>query len=239
MTAHDEHLLRGRGESRADPTEKKMHRCNMKVALFGATGKTGKFMIDEALARGFEATVFARRSRSFADKRVRVVHGDLSNVDLLRDAVRGSTAVLSALGPTTLPHPKDLPITRATQAIISAMKDEDVNRLVAISTGTAPDPGDAFDWKIDLPAMLIKYLMRSTYDDIVNLAQAIRASELEWTMVRVAFLNSRAAASELNVGLYGYTRHSLTVSRKDVAAFMFDQIESRAYTRQAPGISTR
>ena len=112
----------------------------MKVALFGATGKTGRHPIDEALKRGFDITVFARSSRPFVDSRVRVVRGDLTDSPL-RETIRGSEAVLSALGPTALPHPKDLPITRATEAIISAMKQESVNRLIAISTGTAALPG--------------------------------------------------------------------------------------------------
>ncbi|QCJ01045.1 NAD(P)-dependent oxidoreductase [Agrobacterium larrymoorei] len=108
----------------------------MNVTLFGPTGKTGPYLIDEALKRGFEVTVFARSSTPFQDDRVHVVRGDLSDSAVLREAVRGADAVLSALGPSKTPHPRHLPITRATQAVISAMKEENVTRLIAISTGT-------------------------------------------------------------------------------------------------------
>lgn len=103
----------------------------MKVTLFGATGKTGKYLIDEALKRGLDVTVFARPATPFEEPRVRVVRGGLSDTALLRDAIRGSNAVLSALGPTSVLHPKDLPITRETEAIISAMRQEDITRLIA------------------------------------------------------------------------------------------------------------
>jgi putative NADH-flavin reductase len=211
----------------------------MKVTLFGATGTTGRYLIDEALKSGIDVTVFARSSSPFENAKVNIVRGELTDSALLREAISGSDAVLSALGPTKLRHPEDLPITRATEAIISAMKQTQVQRLIAVSTGTAADPGDRFDWKIGLPALLIKHMMRSCYNDILGLARAIRASELEWTMVRVAFLKNHPATAHLNVGLYGVSRHSLTVNRENVAKFMFDQITDRRYIHQAPGISTK
>jgi hypothetical protein len=40
-----------------------------------------------------------------------VVHGELTDIDRLKEAIRGSSGVLYARGPTSLQHPKDLPIT--------------------------------------------------------------------------------------------------------------------------------
>lgn len=210
----------------------------MKVTLFGATGKTGRYLIDEGLKRGMDITVFARAGSSFQHPAVRVIRGDMADVGLLREAVRGAGAVLSALGPTAIPHPQGLPIMRATQAIISAMNQEGVGRLVAISTGTAVDPGDGRDWRIWAPALLIRLAMPSAYRDILALAQVVRASGVEWTMVRVGFLNDRPASKRLNVGLYGHTRHTLSVSRAEVAAFMFEQIARSDFVHKAPGLST-
>lgn len=211
----------------------------MKVTLFGATGKTGPFLISEGLKRGFEITVVARAGSSFENGDVRVMKGALGDVGFLREAIRGSEAVLSALGPARMRHPKGLPITRAIESIIAAMTQEQVTRLIAVSTGTAVDPGDGRDLKIWLPALLIKYAMPSVYHDVIGLAQAVRRSTLAWTMVRVALLDDQQASGELNVGLYGRVRHSLALSREDLARFMFDQIASQAHVRAAPGISSR
>lgn len=210
----------------------------MKVTLFGATGRTSGPLIDEGRKRGAEITVFARSGSAFHDPDVRVVRGSLTDATLLREAIGGSDAVLSALGPTALRHPSGLPITKATEAIISAMKQENVTRLIAISTGTAVAPEDGFDSKIRIPALLIQLAMPSAYRDIIGLASSIRASGLDWTMVRVAFLKDGPAAQRLNIGVYGHTRHSMTVSREEVAKFMFDQIQSRDFIRKAPGVSS-
>lgn len=210
----------------------------MKVTLFGATGKTGPYLIREGLKRGFEICVFARSSSSFESQDVQVVRGGFADIDRLQAAVRGSDAVISALGPSKFPHPSDLPITRATEAVIMAMMRERVSRLVAVSTGTAADPGDGFDLKIRLPAALIKLAMPGIFQDIVGLARAIRVSELNWTMVRAGLLRNRPATDHLNVGLYGNTKHTLILSREDLAKFMFDQVQSPRYQRQAPGVSS-
>jgi len=211
----------------------------MKATLFGATGKTGKYLIEEGLKRGIALTVFARPNTPFENPGVRIVRGELSDTIALREAIQGADAVLSALGPTSPKHPGDLPVTRATQAIISAMRQQNVARLIAISTGTAVDPGDGFDWKIRVPALLIRVAMPGAYHDIVELAKTIRASSLAWTMVRVGFLNNLPASARLNVGLYGHARHTLGISREDVARFMFDQIGSGEFAGKAPGISAR
>ncbi|WP_033577665.1 NAD(P)-dependent oxidoreductase [Dickeya chrysanthemi] len=211
----------------------------MKITLFGATGKTGSYLIDEGLTRGMDITVFARPNSPFENANVRVIHGELTDRDSLREAISGADAVLSALGPTSLKHPKDLPITSAMSAITAVMRQEGVKRLIAVSTGTAPDPEDRFDLKIRFPALLIRFAMPGSFQDIIGLANTIRASELDWTMVRVAFLKNTPASNRLNVGLYGCTTHSQTVSRQDVAIFMFDQISNPEFVNQAPGISSR
>jgi putative NADH-flavin reductase len=209
----------------------------MNITLFGATGKTGKYLMDEGKRRGIKLTVFARSGSLFQQTDTRTIRGDLTDRALVREAIRGADAVLSALGPTSPRHPKDLPITRATETILAAMTEEHVTRFIAISTGTAVDPGDGFDWKIKVPAQLIRLLMPGSYRDIIGMAKTVRASPLEWTMVRVALLKDLPASHRLNVGLYGHTRHSLGISRADVASFMFDQAENRAFIRQSTGIS--
>ncbi|POE19091.1 flavin reductase [Pectobacterium odoriferum] len=153
----------------------------------------------------------------------------------LAERPRGADVALSARGSTT----SDLPITRAMQAIISVMEQENVTQLIAVSTGTAVDPDDRFDWKIRFPAFLIKIMMATTYQDIIALAKTIRASELAGILVRVAFLNNNPASSHLNVGLYGQTKHSMMLSREEVATFMFDQLLNGQFINMAPGISTK
>ncbi|CAM0712219.1 NAD(P)-dependent oxidoreductase [Acinetobacter baumannii] len=209
----------------------------MKLTLFGATGKTGKYLIEEALIRGFEVTVFVRTQTIFDHPHVTIIRGDINDQNMLKKAIQGTDAVLSALGPTSFHHPMNTPITKAMESIINVMKQENIQRLIAISTGTAKDPNDGFDFKIWFPALFIKFLMRNAYTDIIKLASVIRASDLNWTMVRVAFLTNQSVSTHLNIGLYGHTKHKWYISRQNVAKFILDQISKTDFIQQAPGIS--
>jgi putative NADH-flavin reductase len=209
----------------------------MKVTIFGGTGITGAFLINEALKRGIGITVYARNSSSFNNPNVRIIKGDLSDKELLREAIQGADAVVSALGPSKPNHPKGLPITKAYKDIISVMEQVEVNRIIAISTMTAADPEDVSNFKNRFPALMVKVIAPSVYNDIVETAKIIRNSALDWTIVRVPFLNNKPASKKLNVGLYGHTKHSQFLSREDVAIFMLDQISEHKYICQAPGIS--
>ena len=211
----------------------------MKITLFGATGKTGSYLVDEAIRRDHDVTVFARTGTEYEDVRVRIVRGDLYDKSVLQEAIQGSSAVLSALGPTRMDHPKNIPITRALQCVVEAMTSEQVDRLIAISTGSADaDPDATFALGVWLPKVIIERVMANQYKDLVGLERVLRNSGLAWTTVRAAVLTDRPAKRRLNIGAYGRTKHSMTLSRADLAIFMFDQLESDALVHQAPGVSS-
>lgn len=171
---------------------------------------------------------------------MRIIKGDLTDKQILTEAIKGADAVLSAMGPTKTNHPKDLPITRAYETIISVMKQEGVKRLITTSTPTAPDPGDKkFVFTVWFPAVLIKFMLRTSYNEMVSFPKVIRESGLDWTMARLNLLKDRHATRELYIGLCGRSKHTLTLSREDVALFMLDQIESRQFIRQAPAVSNK
>lgn len=209
----------------------------MKITLFGATGKTGAYLIKEGLKRGFELTVFCRSNTIFDHPNIKIIRGDINDRIALAKAIHGADAVLSALGPTKLNHSGNKPIGTAMHTIISVMKQESVHRLIAISTGTAADPNDTFDVKVWFPAKIIQFVMPNAYKDIIELAKVIRHSDLQWTMARVAILKNTTPSQKLNIGYYGHTNHSMTISRSDVAIFMYDQLLNDTYLKQAPGIS--
>src|SRR5689334_9995012 len=73
---------------------------HMKILVFGASGGTGRRIVEQALAEGDLVTALARDSAKmrFAHKNLRVVRGDISRYDSVESAVTGQDAVLSALG---------------------------------------------------------------------------------------------------------------------------------------------
>ncbi len=72
----------------------------MKLLIFGASGRTGRQLVEQALAQGHVVTAFVRHPAKFrvSHANLRVAQGDVLRYDNVEPAVTGQDAVLSALG---------------------------------------------------------------------------------------------------------------------------------------------
>jgi len=70
----------------------------MKLLIFGATGGTGRLLVEQALAQGHVVTAFVRNPAKFhvSHANLRVAQGDVLRYDTVEPAVTGQDAVLSA-----------------------------------------------------------------------------------------------------------------------------------------------
>src|SRR5882724_6853385 len=72
----------------------------MNLLILGATGGTGRALVEQALELGHTVTAFARDPSKVrtTHPNLRVMQGDISNYSSLESAIRGQDAVLSGLG---------------------------------------------------------------------------------------------------------------------------------------------
>ncbi|WFU13356.1 SDR family oxidoreductase (plasmid) [Rhizobium sp. CB3090] len=213
----------------------------MKIALFGATGPTGKYIIEEGLRRGYELSAYTRDTAKLSDyaSKIAIVTGDLKDREAIRRNIAGSDAVISALGPNGAKTQEALPVMNGLRNVISAMDELGVRRLVQVSTSSHRDPQDSFDLKAKAMGMLIKLIARGAYDDIKAIGALISGSGLDWTLVRLPFLKDGPANGGPAVGFYGKAKLGMKLSRGNLAKFLFDQVSSREFVRAAPGIADR
>ncbi|MEM8564185.1 MAG: NAD(P)H-binding protein, partial [Pseudomonadota bacterium] len=71
------------------------------IAMLGATGLAGSYILNQALAQGYDVRVLAR-TPSKLDRyagRVTVVQGDARDSDTIAQLMQGADVVVSALGP--------------------------------------------------------------------------------------------------------------------------------------------
>ena len=74
----------------------------MKILIFGATGATGKLIVEQALSVGHEVVAFVRNPAKLTHKhpKLTVVRGDVLDAKQVENAIAGQDVVVSALGPT-------------------------------------------------------------------------------------------------------------------------------------------
>lgn len=208
----------------------------MKLAVFGGTGPTGRELIARALSKGHEVTALARSPQKLtAGPRLTVVRATLDDTAGIGHTLDGADAALSLLGPNSF-RVTGTPIASGTRLIIKAMRERGIKRLIAIATPSAPDPEDSPSLKFRFMVGLVKRLGRSAYDDIVATAQAIRASDVNWTIVRVGLLTDAPATGEVAAGPVVAGRNA-RIARADVADFMLNALSSLEWLCKAPFIS--
>ncbi|MEX3927033.1 NAD(P)H-binding protein [Paraburkholderia sp. BR10936] len=156
------------------------------IALFGATGPTGRHIIEEALKQGYNLSVYTRDAKKLASfaGRVEIVVGDLQDQSAIARSVQGADAVISALGPNSLKVQGDKPIMHGLTNIIAAMKHAGVRRLIQISTAAYRDPKDSFAFKTHAFALLFKVIARKGYEDIEATGELVANSDLDWALQR-------------------------------------------------------
>ena len=207
-----------------------------KILVLGATGGTGRLIVREALARGFDVSALVRsQEKAGGLEGAQIIIGDARDEGALREALRGRDAVVSALGTPVSPWREVTVLSSATQALVRAMKAEKVSRLVCITGIGAGDSaghgGFLFD-RLILPALL-----RKVYADKNRQEAVVRASGLDWVLVRPSVLNDKPARRKIRAltDLSGF--HGGTIARQDVADFVLDQVQADAWLRRSPLIS--
>lgn len=208
----------------------------MKLTVFGASGRTGRPLVEQALSGGHQVTAFVRNSSKVPmnHERLTVVEGNVKDYAAVGEAVAGADAVLSVLGHTKTSE-KDVQ-TVGTENIVAAMKKSGVRRLVSLTGAGVRDPKDEpklFDRAI---TGLLKLLQRDVLQDAENHARVIEKSELDWTIVRGPMLAEGEKKGEYRIGYVGKDSGS-RISRADVADFMLRLAEGDEYIRQKPMVS--
>jgi putative NADH-flavin reductase len=211
----------------------------VKLTVFGATGGTGKQLIEQALAERNDVTAYARNPSKLTLRyeHLTVVQGELHDRVNIERAVNGADAVVSLLGPRPGEDYKSKLLSLGTQNIIGAMKQFGVGRLIVVSTPSAADPDDLPDFKYKVLVFLIRSLMRPAYEEIVNVARVVQDSGLDWTIVRVSILNNSPKSNEVRAGYLGKGEVGVRISRADIAGFILQELKNGKYVRQMPAIS--
>lgn len=204
----------------------------MKLAMFGASGATGRHLVTQALAAGHNVVVLLRSANSLPIEHARLsrVIGTLDQAEHVGAVVRGADAVISVLGAR-----KGGSVTicaDGVERILPAMERAGVRRLIALSAYGAAETRRA-SWFIRLVRALIADKMR----DKDRMESLVRASATDWTLVRPSALTNGQATARFRSGTA--LRPALTghLARADLAAFLLDAAERGAYLRQAPVVS--
>ena len=205
----------------------------MQITIFGASGKVGSLVVEEALRRGHTVIAFTHSRDLFVpSNKMGVIKGDIHRAEDVQKALKSSDAVISTLG-SWHSKSKDI-LSSAMKTIIPAMEAAGITRIVTL-TGAG-----AFDEKDNPPAgQKIAHAVLGSFagkilQDGEQHMRLLRASNLDWTVIRSPVMSS-----------FGGEHYKLSsklpklfdlVPRKAVATALLDQLQSPEHVRDAPVI---
>ncbi len=212
---------------REGPRELAMHGGeSMKILVVGATGRTGRLVVQGAVEEGHGVRAFSRSvTADLVPDGVEVVAGDVCEPDDVRRAVEGVDAVIVALSMVRTSNspwarittPLDLH-TRAARLLLPACADAGVRRYVTISAhGVGPSRPRA-GWAF--LALVHGSKIGVAYDNLAEAEQEVMACDLDWTIVRPTRLTDAVgtgrwkASADLVAGSFD------RISRADLARFL-------------------
>jgi putative NADH-flavin reductase len=203
-----------------------------RILVLGATGNTGKEVVELALARGHRVTAFVRSPHKMTrtHERLSVTQGELTSAAALARALPGHDAVISALGPPTREafRPSRL-LAECAGTTVAAMTQAGVRRLAIVSAAPLfPEKGLKFRF--------FRWFLQHHLRDLEAMEAVVRATDFEWTIARPP----RLVKSEDRT--YDSAENALpargrSMSFGAVATFLVDCIEQHRHLRTVVGLA--
>lgn len=194
----------------------------MKLLVIGSTGRTGRHVLEQGLARGHEITAFTRRPEALAGFKglAGIVPGDGLEYDDVRRAVEGQEAVISAVGSSGI-----------ARTLIAAMHAAGVNRLVMTSSRSVVAT------RPRLPVTLAWLVFREAYADLARAEGMLEVSGLGWSIVRATRLTDSPFTGKVHIDYAAdATGGEGSLARADYAMTLLDVVENPAMIGKALGV---
>lgn len=206
---------------------------NIKIAILGGGGRTGKYLITQLIEKGYHINVLLRKPETFQIKSplIKIIEGDALNFTAVTKLINGCQAVISTVGQRP---GEPLVAAQATENVLRAVTTFGVKRYLLVAGLNIDTPFDkkghktiiATDWmKLNYP--VIQEDRQKAYSLLVN-------SNVNWTLVRVPFIEFSNAKGNVAADLNDCLGDKINAG--NIARFLIEQLFDNSYHNQAPFI---
>jgi len=201
----------------------------MNLVILGATGGTGRLVVEQALAAGHTVTALVRSPEKLtsSNSRLRVITGLATDAQDVARALAGADALISTLGGS------GSVIADSTQAIVDAARQTGLKRVVVLSSFLVERQ------RLNVPMRLATGLvMGAMVKDKTLGEEMLRSSGLDWTIIYASPLTDGPATGSVSVlGEGAKWGMSHRISRADVATWLVQTVTGAQYSRRSVAIT--
>lgn len=201
----------------------------MRVAVLGASGRTGILVVEELLRRGHTVNGLTFKRPEYEKPGLLWIEGDATRQVDLAKCFEGVDAVISTLGHT---RQTKTPIqTDSMKAIIEVLGTSKV-RLVSMTGTGVRQPGDRPSIIDRLMNVGVSVADPKRVSDGIDHAKVLADSNLDWVILRVLKLANGDNVQKVQLTPYGPAK--TFINRRTVAKLLVDLIETDAWSQKMP-----
>jgi putative NADH-flavin reductase len=207
---------------------------NMKIAIIGGGGRTGKYLVTQLINQGYSVKLLIRNPENFQIKSslIEIVKGDALDFETINYLLKNCQAVISTVGQRP---GEPLVAELATKNVLQAMLHNKVKRYLLVAGVNIDTP---FDNKSEETIIATNW-MKTNYPEIQEDRQKAYTllfnSSVDWTLVRVPFIEFTDAVGKIVVNLEDCLGNK--ISAGNIAAFLIEQLSDKTYIGKSPFIA--
>lgn len=211
----------------------------IKIAVLGGGGKTGKFVVDYLLSKGYQLKVLLRRipenddadsfSLNLQNSNLEIVLGDAVRSEDIRSLVADCQAVISTIGQ----RPGEPMVASAvTRNMLEVWEEFSLQRYISIAGINVDTPFDKKGESTRQATEWMKAKFPIIQQDRALAYTLLSQSEINWTLVRVPMIEFTPGTFVVEADLEDC--RGVKISAMDIAIFLEGQLHDQTYMRKAP-----
>lgn len=203
----------------------------MKIIVFGANGRTGQEVIEQAISSGIEVTAFVRNADNIKVKsdKLSIIVGQATRYEDVRKAIVGHDAVISCIGG---PGSKvSTTITDITKNIVDAMNETGVKRIAQVASAGVHGELKGVMGKI------VSFMLKNPLKDHAGAYRKLQEGGVNYTLARPMSLTEGVFTGVYRESEEGIPEKGRNISRADVAHFLLKAIQDDKYIRKSIGLA--
>lgn len=206
----------------------------MRIAVIGATGRTGRHVIEQGLARGHRMSALARRPKAVTqrDPNLVIAEADVLEADQLTAGLSGAEAVVSTLGAGA----SRAPTVIYSQGIANALSAMDANGIshLAVISAAPVGPREQHPFLARRFAMpILQRVFGASYDDMRRMEAILRTSDINWVSLRPPRLVSKPGTGHYRLDPSRPLPQARSLTHADLASALLDSLDRPDLYRRA------
>ena len=205
----------------------------MKILIIGATRGIGMRLLEQALDKGHTVTALVRKTERLKkiDEKIKMIKGDILDRVSVDVAMEGQDAICCCIGIGPTRKPVTV-FSDGMKNVLSSMKVHGIRKLITVTGVGAGDSRNHGGFLYD--KIFNPFFLKTIYEDKDREESLIKASEVDWVIVRPGFLTNGLVTGEYRLITDMTGVKAGKISRADVAHFILEQLVNPTYLRKTP-----